>query len=321
VLANDIDIDGDTLNAVLVAGPSHGTLLLNPNGSFTYTPNADFNGSDSFTYQANDGEFNSTASTVHIVINPVNDPAILESVNVDLNEANVPLSASGTLAISDVDNPALFVPQNEVHGAHGTFSLDVSGSWIYVADSAFDELQAGQSYVDTFQVESLDGTLSSVAIAIHGTNDAPIANDDSASLSEDGSILVDVLPNDTDAESDGLIVTILSGPTNGSASIEGNQIRYNPNLNFNGSDSLVYQIDDGNGGLASAILNLSILAQNDAPAAFDDPVAGDEDTAITGNVLVNDNDIDSNMLNAVLVAGPAHGTLFLNPNGLVHIHT
>ena len=55
VLANDTDPDGDPLTAVLVTGPSHGTLTLNANGSFTYTPAANYNGPDSFTYRASDG--------------------------------------------------------------------------------------------------------------------------------------------------------------------------------------------------------------------------------------------------------------------------
>ena len=55
VLANDTDVDGATLTAVLVTGPAHGTLALNADGSFTYTPAANFNGADSFTYRANDG--------------------------------------------------------------------------------------------------------------------------------------------------------------------------------------------------------------------------------------------------------------------------
>jgi hypothetical protein len=55
VLANDSDVDGDALTSVLVTGPAHGTLTLNANGSFTYTPDANYNGADSFTYKANDG--------------------------------------------------------------------------------------------------------------------------------------------------------------------------------------------------------------------------------------------------------------------------
>ena len=74
VLANDTDVDGDSLSALLLTGPSHGTVTLNANGSFTYTPTANYNGADSFTYQANDGTADSGAATVSITVNPVNDP-------------------------------------------------------------------------------------------------------------------------------------------------------------------------------------------------------------------------------------------------------
>lgn len=68
VLANDSDPDGDSLTAQLVAGPSNGTLVLNPDGSFTYTPNAGFNGTDTFTYQASDGSALSNVATVTIQV-------------------------------------------------------------------------------------------------------------------------------------------------------------------------------------------------------------------------------------------------------------
>jgi VCBS repeat-containing protein len=74
VLGNDTDADLNPLTAVLVAGPSHGTLTLNSNGSFTYTPAANFSGADSFTYQARDGFSDSNEVTVTITVTPVNDP-------------------------------------------------------------------------------------------------------------------------------------------------------------------------------------------------------------------------------------------------------
>jgi large repetitive protein len=74
VLGNDSDSDsGDTLTAKLVSGPSHGTLALEADGSFTYTPATDYNGPDSFTYKANDGTVDSNTSTVSITVNAVND--------------------------------------------------------------------------------------------------------------------------------------------------------------------------------------------------------------------------------------------------------
>src|SRR6185503_16596587 len=76
VLANDSDIDSATLTALLVGGPSHGTVVLNTDGSFTYTPAADFSGTDSFTYKANDGALDSAVATVSLSIAPVDDAPV-----------------------------------------------------------------------------------------------------------------------------------------------------------------------------------------------------------------------------------------------------
>src|SRR3989449_7129111 len=76
VLANVTYVDSPALTAVVVTGPGHGALTLNANGSFTYTPAANFNGSDSFTYKANDGLLDSNAATVALTINPVNDAPV-----------------------------------------------------------------------------------------------------------------------------------------------------------------------------------------------------------------------------------------------------
>src|SRR5207253_3031103 len=66
VLGNDSDVDGDSLTAVLVSGPAHGTLTLNANGFFSYTPAADYTGPDSFTYKASDGLVLSNLATVSL---------------------------------------------------------------------------------------------------------------------------------------------------------------------------------------------------------------------------------------------------------------
>jgi VCBS repeat-containing protein len=73
VLANDSDADGDVLSAQLGAQPSNGTVALDANGSFTYTPNPDFNGTDQFTYSSSDGQAASALATVTITVNAVND--------------------------------------------------------------------------------------------------------------------------------------------------------------------------------------------------------------------------------------------------------
>ena len=75
VLGNDSDVDGNPLTAILVSGPSHGTLTLNADGGFTYTPDVNYNGPDSFTYKANDGAATRTSRRSTITVNAVNDVA------------------------------------------------------------------------------------------------------------------------------------------------------------------------------------------------------------------------------------------------------
>jgi len=96
VLHNDTDGQGDPLSAVRKSNTAHGTLAFNADGSFTYTPDADFNGTDSFTYQASDGQANSGTATVTITVNPVNDaPSFTPGADVSVNVTTEPQAVSG----------------------------------------------------------------------------------------------------------------------------------------------------------------------------------------------------------------------------------
>jgi len=119
VLGNDTDVDGDALTAVLVSGPSHGTLTLNSNGSFTYTPAADFNGSDSFTYKANDGQADSNTATVSITVTPVNDaPVATGDSYTTAEDTPLTVNAPGVLGNdSDIDSPSLTAVLGQRPGA------------------------------------------------------------------------------------------------------------------------------------------------------------------------------------------------------------
>src|SRR5690606_34397942 len=109
VLGNDSDAEGTVLTAVLGAGVSNGSLTLNSNGSFTYTPNTNFFGSDSFTYQASDGNVASNPVTVTITIDPVNDApvAVADGYNTD-EDTPLTITAPGVLGNdSDVDGNSI----------------------------------------------------------------------------------------------------------------------------------------------------------------------------------------------------------------------
>ena len=113
-----------------------------------------------------------TPSSVKITINGTNDAATVSSADVALGETNAPLTTSGTLTSTDVDNPNNTFTASSVTGAIGTFAIDAAGAWTFTANSAFNSLNVGQNVNETFSVTSVDGTTSSVKITINGTNDA-----------------------------------------------------------------------------------------------------------------------------------------------------
>ena len=226
VLGNDTDPDGNALTASLVSGPAHGSLTLNGNGSFSYTPAVDYNGPDSFTYRANDGASDSNVATVSITVNPVNDAPIAVNDAYSTNE-DIPLAvaAPGVLANdADVDGDALTA--SLVTGpSHGTLTLNANGSFTYTP-------AANYNGPDSFSYRANDGTASSntatVSITVNPVNDAPTvtvaAGGACGANDRSGTINLTVADPDTSAAS-----LTLSGASNNQALVP------NPNLSFAGA--------------------------------------------------------------------------------------
>ena len=175
---SDVDSAATFVAQAGTAG-SYGTFAIDAAGAWTYAATSAQDAfvagqtySDSFAVTSADG----TATSVTINIVGTNDAAILSSAVVNLTEADsaTDISTSGTLAISDVDSAATFVAQAGTAGSYGTFAIDAAGAWTYTATSAQDAFVAGQTYTDNFAVTSADGTATSVAINILGTNDAAV---------------------------------------------------------------------------------------------------------------------------------------------------
>ena len=104
VRANDSNAGSAALSAVLIDSPSHGLLTLNPDGSFVYTPAANFNGSDGFTYQLSDGTTDANVAAVSLTVSSINDVPIASDGSLTVDEDT---TGSGTLTASDVDNTGL----------------------------------------------------------------------------------------------------------------------------------------------------------------------------------------------------------------------
>ena len=155
ILANDYDLDGDTLQAYLVTGPSHGVLELLSTGMFTYTPNPNWFGDDSFTYYVNDGQEYSNVATVTITISGVNDAPAASDLNYYAAESSTLSILSPedilTLGVTDIDTASELLEVHLVDGpAVGTLTLNADGSFDYSVTGWFGTV--------TFTYRVFDGT-------------------------------------------------------------------------------------------------------------------------------------------------------------------
>jgi VCBS repeat-containing protein len=316
VLANDTDPELDALSAALVTGPAHGTLAFNSDGSFTYTPDANYNGGDSFSYRASDGALSDVA-TVFLTITEVNDApdAADDSYSTDEDVA-LTITAPGVLA-NDADVDSALAAQLVTGPANGTLTLNADGSFTYTPNLNYN---GG----DSFTYRASDGSLSDVAtvfLTINAVNDAPDAVNDSYATNEDVALTVaapGVLANDTDADGNPLAAQLESGPAHGTLVFNSNgSFTYTPDADFNGADSFTYRVNDGEDDSNVATVDLTINAVNDAPDAVDDSATTNEDAAVTIAVRANDADVDGDFLTVESVTQGADGTVAINADGTV----
>jgi len=137
---------------------------------------------ESFTVETTDG----STSTVSVTVNGTNDIATLTDDSETITESDVAQTVTGQLTLSDADADAATVVADTISGTYGSFSVDTDGAWTYVMADAADGLNAGVSVVESFTVETTDGSTSTVSVTVNGTNDVPtIGGSDSGSVRED----------------------------------------------------------------------------------------------------------------------------------------
>ncbi|MCG8607944.1 tandem-95 repeat protein, partial [bacterium] len=161
--------------------------------------------------------------------------------------------------------------------------------------------------------------VATAVITVTDVNDAPVAVDDAGTTTEDSSIAIQVLANDSDLEGilDPSTLAVVTPPSNGTTAIDtsAGTIIYTPTANYFGSDSFTYVVSDDDGATTNqATVDLTITPVNDPPIVVDDAVGTGEDQAVTIVVLFNDSDVDGTLVpsTVTVVSAPVNGTTSVN---------
>ena len=290
------DVDNEPLIYVIATTPQHGTLS-GTGANLTYTPAANFNGSDSFDFFVQDAVSASAPATISITVTSANDAPTANSLALSVSEDS---SVAVTLSGSDADNDSLTF-RVLTQPAHGTLSVS-NGQVAYTPAANFNG-------PDEFTYVANDGTIDSapatVALTVQPVNDVPVANSQAYSTPEDQPFTFTLSGSDVDGDT--LTHRIITPPAHGSLSVTGNTIQFVPEPNFNGSDHLEFVLSDGQSESTVARIDITITPANDAPVAINGAFSGPEDSSIP--IALSASDLDGDALTFVIVSGPEHGTL------------
>lgn len=312
VTANDTDNDGDSLTLVNVGTAANGTVVIE-NNQLRYTPNADFHGTDAVTYTIEDGHGGTASGTVEIAVNPVND---------------APVAVADTVVIAEDNDILIDVVGNDTDPDGDTLTLlsiddVINGSAVIEAGQVRFTPAENYNGLATIGYTISDGqggtASSSVQIDIAAVNDAPIAVNDTATVDSGQVVFIDALTNDSDPDGDSLAITSVDPATNGTVTIENNQLRYVPDAGFVGEETLSYTVSDGQGGSASASVLITVNpvdTPNNAPVAVDDTADVDQGANVLIDVLSNDSDPDGDTLIITSVTASANATAVIEGDAI-----
>lgn len=242
VLENDTDVDGNALTAALVGGPANGSVILYGDGSFRYTPDTGFTGTDSFTYRADDGEAESNTTTVQITVNV----STVDTVTILTASYNPKPKRLLVEATSSAQPDAALT----VEGYGDMTYSAIDGKYVYnekmSPEPSFVTVVSSKGGSDTYNLSG-------------GTNSPPVADDQHVTFlvnTTDNSITLTA----TDSDSDTLNFTVVTLPSHGTLSGIAPDLTYTPYEGYVGSDSFAFQANDGQAD--SNIATVSITVTN-----------------------------------------------------------
>ncbi|MEO8389890.1 putative Ig domain-containing protein [Polaromonas sp.] len=299
LLANDTDLEGDTLTIIGIGRVGMGRAELLANGQISYKPPTDLYGvTDTIEYIVQDSRGASAVAVIKIKLTAVDDaPTVVSEVIRNAKEDTNLLIDAALLLANDFDpdfNAQAGAAPLRItavgSAAHGQAFMDSAGQIIFVPDENFNGTA-------TFEYTVTDDTgLSTVGkaeVEVGAVNDGPRAFGEVITSNEDEKLVIDadlLLANDEDAdiqrgEQQHLMVVAVDQAVNGTVSLEGGHIVFTPTSNYSGEASFRYTVSDGAGGLSQAVAKVNIAAVNDAPTLLNRAFQGTEETPL--NITVS----------------------------------
>lgn len=320
LLANDTDPDGLALTVVLESGPSHGSVILNADGTFTYSPGLNYEGPDSFTYRADNGALSAVATvSIAVIPGPNKIPETQPDTYATTEEVPYSRNALQGVLANDID------PDGDSMTAllksatpNGMLSLNEDGSFLYRPNVNFFG-------ADTFTYAAFDGVAESpsqtVTLNVGNTPDPPVAFPEQYATDPGVSIFVSiqdgVLANDYDPDQTVLTAELVTDVSSGSVTLlRSGAFFYSPANSNSGRVTFTYRASDG--VLQSPETTVTIFLDT-APSGFFDSYSPSEDVpysvSAAQGVLSNDTDPENDTLTAILLSPPPHGSLNLSADG------
>ena len=283
--------------------PTQGTLSLRANGAFTYTPNANANGPDTFSFTVNNGAFQATAD-VNVTVDGANDRPVATASSASGREAR---DIAGNVVGTDVeDDPLTFLvatqPQN------GAVVMEGDGAFVYTPVDGF----SGSDAVTFIANDGSDDSVPATVTITVTPNTPPVTVPPTLEGNEDGSLSGQLGGDDDDG--DGLSFALVTQATKGTAVVNADgSFVYTPNLDATGADSsFSYTVSDGTATSAPGVVNITLAAIDDPPVVADPPVVSiGEDGSASGQLEATDPDGDP--LEFALVAQAQNGPSATRP--------
>ena len=273
------DVDGDTLTYTVTIAPVHGTFATG-----VYTPTANYFGSDSFSFTANDGSLTSAPATISLTITDVAEPN------------NAPIATAQSVSMSEDTTKSIILSGMDADGDTLTYSVTTAPSHGIFATGVYTPT-ANYFGSDSFSFTANDGSLTSAPVTVSITitdvaepNNTPVAIPQNITMDEDTTKTITL--SGTDVDGDVLTYTVTTAPTHGT--FEGTT--YTPDANYNGSDSFSFTANDGLLTSAPATISITINSINDAPtvdAGVDATITAGDSYTPSPTLSDSDGTIDS----------------------------